>query len=141
MYKLLLTLYFICYACYIFYTREPDYFDGETTHAFVTLNNKTNKATASYHIQGKQYFIDANYPLRTIENGEVVTIIYNPSKPEVAAVYSFWGYWLTWGELCFSIIALFISYQIAVSITSNPTAESLKEQQTIDDTPKAKYEF
>ncbi len=140
MYKFLLTLYFICYACYIFYTRQPDYFNGETTQATITINATTHKATAHYTIASKQYNTNADYPLRKLQEGETINIIYNPSKPEDAAVLSVWGYWITWNELVFSAISLFLLFQLAVSITSNPTEESLKQREQSEDAPLRKYD-
>ena len=139
MYKFLLFLYFVCYACYIFYTREPDYFDGENTQAIITIDATTHKATAHYIVSTKHYTINADYPLRKLKAGESINVIYNPSTPENAAVASIWGYWITWEELLFSAISLFLLFQLAVSINKNPTEEVLKEQQQIDNEPQRKY--
>jgi len=140
MLKLLLSLYFISYFCYIFYTRTPDYFDGETIAATNNINPTTQKATASFTISSKTYTIDTYYPFRQLKQGEKIQIIYLPSKPETAVVYSFWGYWITWGELLMSIILLLLLYQLAVSITYNPTQEAILDQVAIEDLPKSKYD-
>jgi hypothetical protein len=140
MLKLLLSLYFTCYFCYIFYTRVPDYFDGETVVATIKIDSKTNNATANYVIGSKRYCINANYPLRKLNEGENLEIIYNPSKPEMAAVYSLWGYWFCWGELLMSLILLFALFQLSESIIKNPAEDLLKGEEEIDEAPKRKYD-
>ena len=140
MLKVLLSLYFTCYCCYIFYTREPDYFDGETTTAIINIDSKTKEAIAIYSIANQSYKVKANYPLRQLINQQQIELIYLPQHPEKAAVYSLWGYWFTWGEILMSSVLLFAMYQLAVSITQNPTAASLANQLKIDDVPKRKYE-
>ena len=81
-------------------------------------------------------------PIKTIplKNQQQIELIYLPQHPEKAAVYSLWGYWFTWGEILMSSVLLFAMYQLAVSITQNPTAASLANQLKIDDVPKRKYE-
>ena len=140
MLKLLLSLYFTCYFCYIFYTRVPDYFDGETVMATIKINSTTNNTFANYTIDSKQYQISADYPLRKLKDGESVELIYNPSKPEIAAVYSLWGYWFTWGELIMSVVLLLGLYKLATSITQNPTEQAIKDQMETADEPKKKYD-
>lgn len=140
MLKLLLSLYFTCYFCYIFYTRVPDYFDGETVMATIKIDSKTSNALANYTIASKQYQINAEYPLRKLKDGETVELIYNPSKPEMAAVYSLWGYWFTWGELIMSVVLLLGLYKLATSITQNPTEQAIKDQMETIDEPKKKYD-
>jgi len=121
------------------YTRVPDYFDGETITAIVKFDKKTNVSSASYTIATKQYTINADYPLRQLKEGESVELIYNPSKPEIAAVYSLWGYWFTWGELIMSVVLLLGLYKLATSITQNPAEDTLTEQAQMLDTPQRKY--
>lgn len=120
MLKVLLALYCTSYFCFVFYTREPDYFDGEHTTGIVSMAvNKT--CTASYLVNNMPYVIEANYPLRSLQQGQKIDVIFNPAHPQQAAVYSLWGYWFTWGELLISMVLLFALYQLAVSITKNPT--------------------
>ena len=140
MLKLLFSLYLICYCCYIFYTREPDYFDGETTQAIIQINEQTKTATATFLVANKIYTINANYFLRKLKNNQKIEIIYVPHHPEKAAVYSLWGYWVCWGELLMSTILLLALYQLSVSITQNPSAETIKSQQEIIDVPLKKYD-
>lgn len=119
----------------------PDYFDGETVTAIVKIDTKTGDAFANYTIAIKQYQINADYPLRQLKDGEKVELIYNPSKPEIAAVYNFWGYWFTWGELIMSIVLLLGLYKLATSIVQNPNEKLLDgEVDDIDQLPQRKYD-
>lgn len=140
MLKLLLSLYFISYFCYIFYTRTPDYFDGETSNAVITINPITKNAIANFKISAVDFNIDASYPLRKLKQGDKVEVIYLPSNPQTAAVYRFWGYWITWGELLMSVILLLGLYQLAVSITYNPTEAAVLDQMDKEEMPKTKYD-
>lgn len=108
--------------------------------AIVKINSKTNDALANYTIASKQYQINADYPLRKLKDGESVELVYNPSKPEMAAVYSLWGYWFSWGELIMSVVLLLGLYKLATSITQNPTEQALKDQMETTDKPKKKYD-
>lgn len=129
MFKLVFTLYAVCYACFIFYTREPDYFDREIAKATIAIKNK--KAIAFYNVDAKTYSINADYILKSWKNNESTDVIYNPAHPEKACVYSIWGYWFTWGELLLSSVLLFFLYQLALSITKNP-AENNGENEVVE---------
>ncbi len=139
MYKLLVILYVVCYACYIFYTREPDYFDGEITTATIKIDELSNSEIAVFNVMNKTYIVDASYPLRKLIPNEKVHVIYKVNEPDIAVVYSFWGYWFKWGELLMSSILLLALFYLSVSITNNPSPESLYEQQNYVETPQRKY--
>lgn len=95
---------------------------------------------AFYSIGIHQYRIAANYPLLSYEPSEKVTVIFESAHPSKAKVYRFWGYWILWEELLGSIIALIALFQVAVSITNNPSAGSLKEQLAYQPEKKTKYD-
>ncbi len=143
MYKYVLILYVTCFPLYILFSRQPDYFDGEITKA--TIHFKKQSVTgktqpfALYTLGKEQYFVDADYLFKSFREGEKVEVIYEGSHPQKGAVYSFWGYWLTWGELIFSIILVAAIFFIAITITKNPTAESLIEQ--LEDKPARKLKY
>jgi hypothetical protein len=137
MLKPLFFIYAICFGCYILFVRTPDFFDGETMPAIVIKNNDTS--FISYNINKINYKIIANYPLRSLQNNQKVTIIYNVSNAKEAVIYTFWGYWITWGELLMSIILIFLLYQIAVSITSNPSLTAIKDQEETEFAKPKKY--
>lgn len=132
MYKGIGFLYIVCFALYIVYSREPDYFDGEITTATIHYRYSKNYTYpipyATFIHDTTVYNIDARYVLRNLKEGKKIKVIYNTNQPNKAVVYSFWGYWLTWQELLGSLVLLIALFQVAVAVTKNPTPESLLEQ-------------
>lgn len=118
MLKLLIILYCTCYFCYIFYTREPDYFDSETTKGKVEWLNK-NDYKITYSVNNKTYNISTTSHLKSYKVNDVVEVIYNPSKPQQSAIYTLLGYWFTINELLLSVVLLIATYYLSVMITSN----------------------
>lgn len=143
MYKGITFLYLVCFSLYIVYSREPDFFDSEYAPAIIhwqtdSLNTKPIPKAVFMHAKDA-FAIDARYVLRTLPENKKLTVIYHPSHPKKAAVYSWWGYWITWGELLGSLVLLIALFQIAVAVTSNPTAEALLEQLEYKEEKKKKY--
>ena len=143
MYKSITILYIICFASYIILSRQPDYFDGETAPATIHwLKDSAGKQTipqAVFNDGRKEYAIDARYFLRELQEGNKTEVIYETDKPAKAAVYTFFGYWITWGELIATILIYFALFQIAVAVTKNPTPEALIEQLEFKEEKKPKY--
>ena len=143
MYKIAIILYLTCFSVYILFSRQPDYFDGELTKA--TIHFIKDKSTgkqepyAFYTLNKNEYSVDASYIFRSFEEGEKADFIYEAAQPNKAAVYSWWGYWFTPGELLFSIGLLLVMLYIAVSITKNPTPEAVMEQLNYKPVKKRKY--
>lgn len=129
MYKPVIILYLTCFILYVLFSRRPDYFDGQFEKA--TIHFVKDSVTgqpfpkAFFIINKQQISIDAHYIFRHYKEGDRVKVIYENSDPQKAAVYAFWGYWITWKELIFSLILLIILLQIALSIVSKPTPEGL----------------
>lgn len=94
---------------------------------------------AVYNTGTKSFSINPHYLFRTITKGQRLTVIYETGMPEKGAVYTFWGYWITWGELIMSVVLCFLLFQVAVSVTNNPSAESLVEQLEYKKEKKKKY--
>jgi hypothetical protein len=144
MYKIAIILYLTCFSVYILFSRQPDYFDGEHTIATIHFIKESgqNDLTpyAFYTLNKKNYSINASYLFRNLQEGEKVDLIYEAAKPGEGAVYSWWGYWLTWGEILFSIGLLIVMFYIAVSITNNPTPEAVLEQLNYKPIKKRKYD-
>lgn len=144
MYKSITILYLVCFGCYIFFTRQPDYLDGEKSPALIqwlpdsTAGIKIPKAV--FHEAGKEYAVDARYFLREWKPGERTEVIYETEHPEKGAVYAFWGYWMSWGELLATILIYLALFQIALSLTKNPTPEALLEQLEFKPEKKKKYQ-
>ena len=139
----LIILYVVCFGCYILFTRQPDYFDGEKTPA--TIQFIKNSATglsvpnAVYNDGRKEHRIDARYIFRQWKNGDTPEVIYETATPEKAAVYRFWGYWISWEELVVSIVLLAGLFGVAVFVTRNPVPEALLEQLEFTEEKKRKY--
>lgn len=94
---------------------------------------------AIYSIGVNQYSVNASYPLINYKTNERVEVIVEHEHPSRAVVYRFWGYWITWGELLTSIVIAVLLFQVAVSITKNPTPDSLLEQLSYQPEKKTKY--
>lgn len=137
MLKNIFSLYIICFGCYVLFTREPDFFESEKIT--VSIIDSNNHYKANYIIENKTYTINANYLFKRFKNGEKITVLYNPQKPQLANVYSVWGYWLRWEELLVSIFLIIGLYYLATSITQNPNPESLLQQMEEEDKPQRKY--
>jgi len=86
-----------------------------------------------------QHRIDARYIFRKWKEGDTLEVIYETNNPEKAAVYGFWGYWITWGELVASMALLLGLLLVAVIVTKNPTPGALVEQLEYKEEKKRKY--
>ena len=120
-----------------YFLREPDFFESEKIT--VSIIDSNNHYKANYIIENRTYTINANYLFKRFKNGEKITVLYNPQKPQLANVYSVWGYWLRWEELLVSIFLIIGLYYLATSITQNPNPESLLQQMEEEDKPQRKY--
>lgn len=143
MYKSITILYLVCFGCYILFTRQPDYFDGEKSPAMIKWLPDSaagrNIPKAVYQEAGKEYAVDARYFLREWIPGEKTEVIYETEYPEKGTVYAFWGYWITWGELLATILMYLALFQISISLTKNPTPEALVEQLEFKPEKKKRY--
>ena len=130
-------------GCYILFTRQPDFFDGEKAPA--TIQNVYDSVSmkiipaAVYQAGGTWYHTDARYLFRQTNVGQKVTVIYETATPETAAVYTFWGYWIGWGEFLFTVVGYVVLLQIAYAVTTNPNANSLQDQLSYTPEKKRKY--
>ena len=145
LYKAIVPFYIVCFALYIFFTRQPDYLDGEfttgTVHFAEDSVSKRPIGKASFTVDTAYYLITAAYPLRDLTEGEKVNIIYEAANPQQAAVYRWWGYWIKWDELVASILIPVIFLFAANAITRNPTPQSLIEQMQTEKFPnRRKYD-
>ena len=116
----------------MFYTREPDYQDSDYTkgiiHFIQDSQNHHTEPVAFFTYLHQQYVIKADYLFKRYKEGQKVNIIYNTGDPSDASVYCLWGYWIRWKELL-AFIAIFVGlYQVAATLTSNPTPEALIEE-------------
>ena len=136
MYKAIIPFYIICFGLYVFFSRHPDYADGEFTQGKVHFGTDSASQKpvpkAVFSIETTSYAVDASYLLRKLWEGEDVTIIYEASDPRQATVYRWWGYWIRWDELLASVLIPVVFLFAAKAITGNPTAEALIEELEIN---------
>ena len=144
MYKVASILYLTCFSLYVLFSRQPDYLDGEFTKATIHFikDSTTGKLApfAFYRTDRKDYLVNVDYIFRKFEEGEKVDLIFEASQPKQGALYSWWGYWITTGEVFFSVGLLIVMFFIATSITKNPTPEAVMEQLNYKPVKKRKYE-
>ena len=144
MYKVIFILYVVCFGTYLMFTRQPDYFDGEKVPAtiFIEKDSLSPKmmAVAEFSNGFENFRVKADYYFRNWKNGEKTEVIYESEHPEKGAIYGFWGYWISLGELLGSILFIVVGYQAAVSITKNPSPEALNEQLNYKEPNKPRYD-
>ncbi|MDQ2751758.1 MAG: hypothetical protein M3R72_01910 [Bacteroidota bacterium] len=132
MLKNVVILFLVIYPLYVLFTREPDYFDGEFYRASIHYTYDSAQEAkvpfAVYSIERQTYSVPAGYLFRRLEEGEKVPLIYEAASPGKASLYSVWGYWIRWKELLSFLVLFIFFYFISVSITSNPTPETLLEE-------------
>ncbi len=138
LFKPVAILYLVVFSLYIFFSRQPDYLDGEFISATIHFT-KTHQAKALFVLNGSPYIIDAGYFFRHYTEGQQVVVIYENTNPQKATIYSWWGYWITLGEVIFSVFLLLLTYFIATTITKNPTPEALMEELEYKPAKKKKY--
>ena len=140
MLRFLFTFFIVVFGLYVLFSRKPDFFDGVTTTATVHfLKDSTGKVVpkAIFKLNDTSiYSIDAAYLFRSFKENEAVTVIYENANPQNAAIYSWWGYWITWKELLACIIGYIVLFQAAKSIVSNPSPEAIKELEEYEKKPK-----
>lgn len=141
--KFLFIFFIVVFGLYILFSRRPDYFDGQMTVATIHFG----RDSATHKLQPKAFFslngkdsisINPTYLFRTFTENEKVSVIYENASPQNAAIYSWWGYWITWKELLACIIGYFILFQAALSIVKNPAPEAMQELEDYRNKPKEK---
>ena len=138
LYKPVAILFVFCLVCYIVFSRSPDYFDSEFANGVIDINAKGEKIL-TYSIDRKKYkVIIEGWGASQVAKGETVRIIYNPSDPAEASLYSFFAYWFKLKELLFSIGGCVILFIAAVFITGKETPyyyteEELRKKRKYDD--------
>lgn len=142
MYRFIIVFYLVCFGVYVLFSRQPDYFDGEliTGQVHFQTDSLTGKKQplALFQLGKERFAVEAAYPLRSYREGEQVTLIYETAHPRDAAVYAWWGYWITWKE-CLASVALLVAGVFAAKvITSNP-APGHDEREDQPRTRKRRY--
>ena len=148
LYRTATLLYFACFAMYILFSRQPDYFGSELVSGTVveakTLDANILKKyhivrddypVIKYNVGSESFYYDGrqNYFQRSVKHFDNPRVIYDPGNPRHAELYDFWGYWIVPEELFFSILGFAFLFGVAISITgknhANPhTDEDLEKQ-------------
>ena len=103
-----------------------------------SISKKAVPAVSFSLVNNGNYTFKADYLFNNLKEGESVQVIYDTSKPENAAVYSVWGYWINWKEVLGCIAGYIILFYGALKITQNPSEEALKELEENANKPRRK---
>ena len=143
MYRTATFLYFISFALYILFSRQPDYFESEFVAGTVIEANsldttilkkyhigKNDYPVIKYNVGSETFYYDGgkNYFERSVKNLENPSVIYDPGRPEHAALYAFWGYWIVPKELVFSLLGFVILFGVAISITGKSDRTPIRDE-------------
>jgi hypothetical protein len=141
--KTIIIFYLVMFGIYVLFSRQPDWFDSELYPA--TIQSSKNASTgvaelkAVFVYNGKSYMVDADYPLRAIQVGDRVAVIFELNNPKKAAYYACWGYWIKWGELIGSIVLCLILFQVAIVVNKNP--DEAARQRDLARMPEIKRKY
>lgn len=141
LYKVVIILYFTCFFCYVLFSRIPAYFEGEYTNGVVSkatflLKENHPLVVVDYKVGDEKFqYVSSSWFLTTYKPGQSVSIIFDPSNPSVACIYSLIGYWIKWSELFFTAIVFIILFITAVFI-----AGKNRGYLTVEDNRKRKYD-
>jgi hypothetical protein len=130
LYKAAVILYLVCFFCYVLFSRNPDYFEGEFVRGVVSKasyspKEKRPELVVNYQVGSEQLQYKTNmWFLSSYNRGEIVTIIYNPANPSVSCIYAFIGYWIKWPEFLFTAGFFSILFIAAKSITGQNSTEN-----------------
>lgn len=115
--KFLIAFYLFTFSVYVWFSRVPDWFESETIAADVKTFGDEN--FAEYTVKKRVYQL----PVIGKAAGSKVDVIYNPTKPGEAKIYSLFGYWIDWKEVLISLGILFVGHYAAQSIVANPSKQ------------------
>lgn len=128
----------MCFCCYILFSRKPDYFDSDYTQGVIERNGDFKKLVA-YSVDNTSYKTSLEgWGAAQFTKGQSVQVIYNPSLPSEASVYSFFNYWLKLPELLFSACGFLLLFFAAVRINGKQetyyyTDEEKRKKRKYDD--------
>lgn len=139
--KALIIIFIVVFGLYVPVSRSPDFIDGikapATIHFMKDSTSGKSAPFAAFQLTGHPpYHVPAAYPLRSLKEGESVTVIYENAYPDQAALYRFWGYWITWKELLFCIVGYVLLFMAAKSIVNEPAKEAMEELENYRKQPR-----
>ena len=138
MVKSSIILFFTCFFIYLPFSREPDYFDSETTPAIIV--SKGESVVAVYNEFGKPYDLILDKQLYGASIGQKVIVRYELSHPEKAVINKAWGYWFIGKEIAWSFGIFAVLLGAAYATTNQPHPDALAEQLNYKQENKTKYQ-
>jgi hypothetical protein len=113
----------------------PDYFEGEYVDGVVvkatfSVKERRPVLVVRYNAGGEKFFYTSyTWYLASHKQGDKITMIYNPSHPEIASVYAFIGYWITWRQLWYTALIFIILFIAAVVITGKNNTRTREDDR------------
>ena len=138
MVKSSIILFLTCFFIYLPFSREPDYFDSETTPAIIVA--KGESVVAVYNEFGKPYDLILDKRLYGASLGQKVIVRYELSHPERAVINKAWGYWFIGKEIAWSFGIFAVLLGAAYATTNQPHPDALAEQLNYKQENKTKYQ-
>ena len=138
MIKSAVILFLTCFFLYLPFSREPDYFDSETTPA--TIIAKGELVVAVYKEFGKPYELKLNKLMYAPKVGQRVEVRYELSHPEKAVINQAWGYWFIGKEMAWTFGIFVVLLGAAYATTKQPHPDALSEQLNYKQENKTKYQ-
>lgn len=103
----------------------------------VAMDTNRNKSV-KYRVGSEGYTIKiAGWGANKVAAGDTVRVIFDPSTPSDASLYSFFSYWLKLSEILVSAVGFIVLFFAAVFITGREHPYINNEE---DDRKKRKYE-
>lgn len=138
MIKSAIILFITCFLIYLPFSREPDYFDSETTPA--NIIQRGDKIVAEYNEFGKPYILQLDKQVYGSKIGQRVEVRYELSHPEKAVINKAWGYWFVGKEIAWSFGIFALLLGVAFATTNQPHPDALAEQLNYKQENKTKYQ-
>jgi hypothetical protein len=111
------------------FSRNPDYFDSGYTNGTIVVNSKGIKHV-EYQIDNISYRTSIeSWGASQVAKGQAVTVIYNPTIPSEASLYSFFSYWLKLNEIIVTACAFLILLVGAIFITGKEEPYYYSEEE------------
>lgn len=122
-------LYAICLLCFTIFSRQPDYFDGAFIKGII-VNGATGNKEAHFIADDLTYKIAiVHWEASSFVEGQQVNVIFNPSQPSQAAVYTLFSYWISLPGLIISAFGFLVLFFIAIFITGKETPYFYPEEE------------
>lgn len=136
--KSVVILFFACFLCYLPFSRQPDFFDSETTPALIIQDG--NNVFAIFKESGKSYKIQLDKEKFRDNIGERIVLRYELSNPALAKINQIMQYWVDPKEIGWAFGILLLLLAAAYATTNRPDPASLAAQLNIKKENKTKYE-